>query len=146
MSFTQIDRLDTAQLDDLLVLFRELWWARGRGREDAELMLANSLIVAFVDPDRRLAAFARVVTDRVYKAWILDVVVDPRHRGTGLGQRLIDAVVGHPTLADVRHLELYCAPDLVPFYQRWGFTAELGTLTPMRLDRAGTGAIPPASG
>lgn len=135
MAFTQLDALRATQVDELLVLYRDLWWAHDRSRADIEVMLAHSLVIAFEDGDGALAAFARVVTDQVYKALILDVVVAPQHRGTGLGGRLLDAVVAHPVLAAVRHLELYCAADLVPFYERWGFTVTPAAVHAMRLDR-----------
>ncbi len=44
---------------------------------------------------------------------------------------LIDAIVKHPRLADVRSVELVCQPDMVPFY-RWGFTDEVGGSRLMR--------------
>ncbi|WP_329475594.1 GNAT family N-acetyltransferase [Kribbella sp. NBC_01484] len=54
------------------------------------------------------------------------------HRGAGLGAALMDAVVSHPRLADVRSIELVCQPELVPFYRRWGFTDEVGRSLLMR--------------
>lgn len=61
-----------------------------------------------------------------------NVVVAPDFRGHQLGRALLDAVVSHPALARVGHIELYCLPELVPFYQKWGFTGELGALRFMR--------------
>lgn len=130
--FRAITELDAAQVETLTDWFDELWWTSGRTRADVEIALANSVVVAFEDDSRELAGFARVISDRVYKALILDVVVDPKHRGRGLGKRLMDDAMSHPDLAAVQHFELYCAPDMVEFYERWGFTRELGTLTFMR--------------
>jgi hypothetical protein len=45
---------------------------------------------------------------------------------------LLDAVVGHPHLAEVRSIELVCQPGLVPFYRRWGFTDRAGQSGLMR--------------
>jgi hypothetical protein len=44
----------------------------------------------------------------------------------------MDALLEHPSLKTVRHLELYCLPELIPFYRRWGFTDELGELRFLR--------------
>jgi GNAT superfamily N-acetyltransferase len=85
---------------------------------------------------RELAAFARAVTDYAYKALVLDVIVAAPHRGSGLGARIMDALMQHPKLAEVRHFELYCAPDMVPFYQRWDYTSDLGDLQFMRYSRS----------
>jgi predicted GNAT family N-acyltransferase len=58
--------------------------------------------------------------------------VSENHRGTGLGALLLDAVVHHPDLANVRSLELICQPDLIPFYRHWGFTDQVGHSLLMR--------------
>ncbi len=44
----------------------------------------------------------------------------------------MDALVEHPRMKDVLHFELYCRPELVSFYERWGFTNQLGELQFMR--------------
>ena len=45
---------------------------------------------------------------------------------------LMDAIVEHPRLDGIESLELVCQLDLVAFYERWGFTAAVGTSTLMR--------------
>jgi predicted GNAT family N-acyltransferase len=73
-------------------------------------------------PGDRLVGFTRVLTDRAFKALIFDVIVAQAHRHAGLGQRLIQHVLDHPMLAQVEHIELYCKPELIPFYEHWGFS------------------------
>jgi GNAT superfamily N-acetyltransferase len=131
----QVDRLTPPQVDQLIEWFATLWWIHGRTRAGVETMLDHCVVIALVDEGDRLAAFARVISDQVYKALILDVVVDEARRGTGLGAAIMDAVLAHPVVAGCEHLELYCAPDMVAFYERYGFTSELGTLTFMRAAR-----------
>ena len=118
-----IDRLTDSQIEDLHHLYQSEWWTKGRRLEDVRRLIDNSQLVAgFSDPaTNRLLAFARVITDSVYKALILDVIVAESHRHSGLGRALMDRIVAHPKLGGVRHLELYCRPELVPFYRKWGF-------------------------
>jgi len=93
----------------------------------------TKVTVGFCDTEsKRLIAFARVLTDYVYKALVLDVIVDAGSRGQGLARALMDAVVGHPSLASVEHFELYCRPELMPLYRQWGFSDDLGDLCFMR--------------
>jgi len=92
----------------------------------------DGIIALVADEGPPLAGFARVLTDRVYKALILDVIVHPDYRGTGLGMDLMGAIREHPNLQKVRHFELYCAPEMEPFYEKWGFTRDLGNLSFMR--------------
>lgn len=132
--FEFVNRLTSEHIEQLSRLYQAEWWSRGRNIEDVRRVVRHSdLIFSFCDSETgRLTAFARVLTDFVYKAVIFDVIVDRAHRHLGLGRMLLDAITAHPALLFVEHLELYCRPEMVPFYERWGFTADLG---PMRLMR-----------
>lgn len=136
MTVDVVADLTAEQVADLQELYRAEWWTEGRELANVERMLAESdVVVGLADSDsRELLAFARALTDSVYKAVIFDVIVRSDRRGTGLGDRLMEAVLGHPDVADVDHVELYCLEELVPFYERWGFTDELGALRLMRRD------------
>ena len=48
----------------------------------------------------------------------------------------MQAILGHPRLARVRDFELYCRPELVPFYRRMGFDPDPDQLKFLRLQRA----------
>ena len=129
-----INHLTDEQTDTLVELYQAEWWTKGRRLADVRRMLANSdLIIAYCEREnRRLVAFARVLTDYVYKALIFDVIVASAARKQGLGRALLDEIIQHSALSQVHHLELYCAPEMKAFYEQWGFTAELGVLTFMR--------------
>jgi len=126
-------------------LYLNEWWTHRRSVDDVRRMLDGSDVVIGVVDEGRLAGFARVITDFVYKALVLDVIVDSEYRGSALGARLMDEVVGHPRLRDVLHFELYCRPELVRFYERWGFTKDLGELQFMRRGQASTPPAPAVS-
>lgn len=124
-----VTNLTENQISDLLDLYKNEFWSYKREREDIVKMLAASdIIVGLVDENEQLIGFARVLTDFVYRATIYDVIVKSTHRKMGLGTRLIDAVVNHPKLASVEQIALYCLPEMIPFYERWDFTANIGEL------------------
>ena len=127
-------RLSCPQIEQLWHMYQAEWWSRGREIDDVRRAVQHSdLIFAFCDSETgRLAAFARVLTDYVYKAVIFDVIVDRPHRATGVGRLLLEAITSHPALLFVEHMELYCRPELVAFYSKWGFTANLDELCFMR--------------
>jgi ribosomal protein S18 acetylase RimI-like enzyme len=79
-----------------------------------------------------LIGFARVLTDFTFKALIFDVIVNPDYRGLGLGDRLVSLIVSHPRLKSVASFELYCLPELIPFYERHGFGDDVGGIRLMR--------------
>jgi GNAT superfamily N-acetyltransferase len=137
MAIEIVSQLDDQQVRDLVAMYQREWWTPERREPDVRRMLASpGVIIGLCDREtRRLAGFARVITDYVYKALVLDVIVAPSHRSTGLGKTLMDAVVAHPALREVSHFELYCRSEMIPFYRRWGFTDEIGELRFMRLVR-----------
>lgn len=118
------EAVEADRLPQLMELFAAEWWTASRTADDVAAMLAGSdLVFALIHrPTDRLVGFARVITDEVYLAVVLDVIVTSEWRGSGLGAMLLDAVVGHRRLAAVHSVELVCQPELVPFYRRWGFT------------------------
>src|SRR5262245_15503359 len=101
------------RLPQLMMLFSQAWWAEHRAKSDVITMLERSdLVFALVDRQAdRLIGFARVLTDGVYLAMVLDVIVAEDARRQGLGEVLMEAVVNHPEVARARSIELVCQPD-----------------------------------
>ena len=108
---------------ELLELYAQAWWSRERNASDTERILRGSPVaLGFEDVyTGRLVAFARALTDGVAKAVVYDVIVDPSRRGSGLGRALMRRLLDHPLVADVSHVELYCLPELLPFYAELGY-------------------------
>jgi GNAT superfamily N-acetyltransferase len=129
-----VSRLTSGHIEQIWRMYQGEWWSRGRKLEDIRRVVEHSdLIFAFCDPETgQLVAFARVLTDFVYKAFIFDVIVERQRRELGLGRRLLDAITAHPALLFVEHVELYCRDEMVPFYEKWGFTAALRNVRLMR--------------
>ena len=134
MNLIVIDRLNGRRQRQLLELYRSAWWTAQRQPAAVERMLGESdVVVGLVDRDSdELVGFARAITDRTFLAVVLDVIVEPGHRGQGLGARLMDELLARPELADVDSIELVCQPELIEFYARWGFTDAVGRSLLMR--------------
>lgn len=130
----RVDTLSESQIQDLHRLYQHEWWTRERTLDDVRRMLdGTAIVLGYAEANTgRLIAFARAITDSTYKALILDVIVDSAVRKTGLGRALMESVVSHPALSAVQHFELYCRPDLMPFYEQWGFKDVGGGLRFMR--------------
>lgn len=132
-----VETLSEAQVEELHVLYQDVWWSTGRSLADVRAMVEHcDFVFGVVARDSpKLLGFARVISDRVYKAFVFDVIIHPEHRAEGLGTFLMESLMGHPVLSRVRHIELYCLPDRVPFYERHGFSAEVGEIVLMRRTR-----------
>ena len=131
--------LEPSHIEELVALYQNEWWSKGRTREDVRKMLAHSDIVfRLVEAETdRLVGFARAITDRVYRGTVYDVIVADDRRGSDLGKLLMDAVTAHPDLAKIESLELHCLPELEAFYAKWGFAHNTTGTSTLRRRKAG---------
>ncbi|WP_036945131.1 GNAT family N-acetyltransferase [Pseudanabaena sp. PCC 6802] len=123
MNISPVQSLTDSQVEQLHELYQHEWWSCGRNLADVRKMLSNSDFIFGIceERDRQLVAFARVLSDRVYRALIFDVIVAEDYRGKGLGLLLIEQIVSHPELSQVECIQLFCLPEMLPFYQKMGF-------------------------
>jgi len=129
--------LSDKHIEDLHRLYQFEWWTRGRSLEDTRRCVAGSQIcIGLTDDAGNLQGFVRVVTDFTFKALVFDVIVSASQRGSGLGNKLMKLVEEHEKLRDVKHLELYCLPEMFPFYDRHGFSGDVGEIRLMRRNHA----------
>jgi GNAT superfamily N-acetyltransferase len=132
-SFNVVHGLSDAQLKELHALYQNEWWSKGRTLDETRRCVSGSQIcLGLVDPSATLAGFSRVLTDFTFKALIFDVIVAPKYRGTGLGDKLVSLTTSHERLLGVKSFELYCLPELVPFYERHSFSDKVGNIRLMR--------------
>jgi GNAT superfamily N-acetyltransferase len=101
-------------------LSEESYWAQNIPLATVERAIANSLNFGLYAPDGRLAGFCRVVTDRATFALLCDVFVLPEHRGHGLSKWLVQQMLAHPDLQNLRR-HLLATVDAHTLYQRFGY-------------------------
>lgn len=133
MAIAIVRQLNEDYLQDLCALYQIA--APNRTRRDIRRMLANSDVVLGLvdDTSDRLVGFARILTDFVYEALLLDVMIGESRQGLGLGQYLMETVLALPELRAVRDIQVQCPPDMVTFYSRWGFSPSFqGTVSMCR--------------
>lgn len=112
---------DKARLDVALIheyLSQVSYWAQGRPRHTVEQSIAASMCFGVYE-DSQQVGFARVVTDGATFAWLCDVFVVESKQGQGLGMWLIESVVAHPQLRDLK-LFLLATHDAHELYRRYG--------------------------
>ena len=112
---------DTERLDiDLIHTFLQTsYWAMGRPRGVVERSIRNSLCFGVYRHGRQVA-FARVVSDRAVFAYLMDVFVVPAYRGRGISKALMQSVLGHPELQNLR-IFLLATRDAHGLYAQFGF-------------------------
>jgi predicted GNAT family N-acyltransferase len=121
--YRNIAILTDTQIAQLHELYQQEWWSKGRTSSDVHKVLLNSDYTFGIceSHSQKLVAFARVLTDRTYRALVFDVIVAEDYRDQGLGSLLIEQVVSHPELSKVECIQLFCLAEMIPFYQKFGF-------------------------
>jgi len=110
-------------LDVIARLLGETYWAAGRSKEIIRASLEKSVgFGAYLTADGTQVGFARVVSDGVTFSWVCDVVVDPDHRGRGLGKRLMQAVVAHPAVRNTK--SILATRDAHGLYRQFGYVRQ----------------------
>lgn len=110
-------RLDLALIQEFLS--NRTYWAKGRTLEEVRTTIEHSVCFGLYDDGRQIG-FARVVTDFVAFAYLMDVFVLETHRGRGLGRMLLDAVLADGELASIKRIML-ATKDAHRFYLARGF-------------------------
>ncbi len=99
-------------------LLRSTPWAKDRDSNVILQAMENSIPYGIYDPDGYMAGYARIISDLSTTFYLMDVVVDEKYRGRGLGKMLLDAV-----MEDVGHLYgILHTADAQGLYRRYGFT------------------------
>jgi GNAT superfamily N-acetyltransferase len=129
---TDPQRLD---VDAIHAFLGRSFWAEGIPRDLLEKAVANSLCFGLFD-GRSQVGFARVVTDRATYAYLCDVYILESHRDRGLGKWLIEAVMAHPELQNLRRFQLVTR-DAHGLYARHGFAAPSDPKWQMEIFRPG---------
>jgi predicted GNAT family N-acyltransferase len=129
-----INDLNEQHKEQLLELYRNEWWSKNRTSADIDTILSgSSLIIGIVEKTtNNLIGFTRILSDFFKYAYIYDVIVDPKYRKNGLGKIIMEAILAHPKLQNIKCLELTCIAEMVPFYSKYGFSKDYGSTISMR--------------
>lgn len=95
------------------------YWAKGITENKLQKAISNSLCFG-VYKNNKQAGFARVITDKATFAYLCDVFILPAYRKLGLSKWLIQTIVSHPDLQDLRRFVLATA-DAHELYKKFGF-------------------------
>jgi GNAT superfamily N-acetyltransferase len=112
---------DPARLDveAIYAFLSHSYWAMARPRAMIEKSIRNSLCFGIYHSQSQIG-FARVVTDCATFGYLADVYILEPYRGQGLGHWLIETILSHPELKELRRWSL-ATRDAHPLYRQFGF-------------------------
>lgn len=114
---TDRSRLDIDAIHRFLA--EDSYWARERTLEQTKTAIENSICFGVYCENRQIG-FARVVSDRATFAYVGDVFVIEEFRGRGLSKWLMETIIAHPELQNLRRWVL-ATRDAHALYEKFGF-------------------------
>jgi GNAT superfamily N-acetyltransferase len=117
---TDCDRLD---FDRVHAFLTTSYWSPGISREAVERAARHSLafgLYSGAEHGRQQVGYARVLSDTVAFAYLLDIFVLEPYRGKGLALWLVETILGHHDLQHVRGWYLRTR-DARGLYEKAGF-------------------------
>lgn len=96
------------------------YWGKGRTLQQVETSINNSICFGvYVNTEQ--IGFARVVSDGVFMAYLMDVFVLPEYRGKGYSKQLMQFIIEDEALKDCKTWMLKTL-DAHGLYKQYGFT------------------------
>lgn len=115
---TDKQKLDVPFIQHFL---KDIYWAAGRTIEEVQRTIDASICFG-IYLDGVQIGFARVITDYIVFAYLMDVFIAEEHRGKGYSSILIDAMMKEPQLQEVKIWRL-ATTDAHFLYEKFGFGA-----------------------
>lgn len=115
---TDKNKLDVPFIQNFL---KDIYWAAGRTIEEVQTTIEASVCFG-IYLDNKQIGFARVITDYVVFAYLMDVFIEEKHRGKGYSSLLIETMMNEPQLQQVKIWRL-ATSDAHFLYEKFGFTA-----------------------
>ncbi len=100
---------------------KDIYWAAGRTIDEVQITIDSSICFGIYLNDVQIG-FARVITDYVVFAYLMDVFIDKEYRGNGYSSILIAAMMKEPVLKEVKIWRL-ATSDAHFLYEKFGFKA-----------------------
>ena len=112
---------DKSQLDiDFIQNFlKDIFWKAPRTIDEVQTAIDNSFCFGIYLNDKQIG-FARVITDYVIFAYVMDVFIDEKYRGKGYSSILIENMMNEPKLQEVKIWRL-ATRDAQFLYEKFGF-------------------------
>lgn len=113
--------IENIDFEAVTSLLQTTYWCPDATKEEVKLSAENSALVvgAFTDEGRQVG-YARVLSDKVRLAYVMDVIVDEAYRHQGIASDMMRFLLSHQELKRISHWML-ATKDAHPLYRHFGF-------------------------
>jgi N-acetylglutamate synthase-like GNAT family acetyltransferase len=107
------------ELETIYNFLKTSYWASERTKAEVKTSIENSMCFGVYENDKQIG-LARVVSDLVVFAYVMDFFILDTHQGNGIGQQLMRKILTHPQLINVNSWYLV-TKDAQEMYRKFGF-------------------------
>ncbi len=107
-------------LDIIYSFVKNTYWGESRTIEEQKTAIENTINFGLFHNGNQIA-YARVMTDKVFFAYLLDVFVIEAYQGKGYSKLLIDKILNFPELKNIDKWML-ATKDAHKLYEKFGFS------------------------
>ncbi len=107
-------------IEDIYTFIKQSYWGEKRTFKEQQLAMKSTLNFGLFHHKQQIA-YARVMTDKVFFAYLLDVFVFEDYQGKGYSKLLIDQILNTPELSQIDKWML-ATRDAHSLYEKFGFT------------------------
>ncbi|MDC6364621.1 MULTISPECIES: GNAT family N-acetyltransferase [Flavobacteriaceae] len=129
---TDKNRLDVAKIHQEI---KNSYWGGYRTEEMTVKTIENSICFGIYSKEEEQLGFARVLTDKVVFAYIMDVIIFEPYKGKGLGKKFVQHILNLPEIKNVQTVALK-TKDAHGLYKPFGFHKVGNSDMWMALDKA----------
>jgi N-acetylglutamate synthase-like GNAT family acetyltransferase len=120
MNYKIIVGADKINIDEIMNLLKQTYWADKRSQEQVEKSIHNSQCYGvYLEDENILAGFARVITDFATTYYLCDVIIDPKYQNNELGTALISYIENLPEYQGLRGILI--TRDAHALYEKFGY-------------------------
>ena len=120
MDYCILDGSDHLNIDEVVRLLKMTYWADKRSVEQIKKSMSNSSCYGvFLNKEKKLVGFARVISDYATTYYLCDVIIDPAYQHMGLGTALVSYIESQPEYAGLRGILI--TKDAHDLYRKFGY-------------------------
>ena len=120
MDFKIIDGIEKMSLEDIVRLLKMTYWADKRTVEQIDKFIHNSSCYGvYIEAERKLVGFARVISDYATTYYLCDVIIDNDYQHNRFGTALVSYIEQLPQYEGLRGILI--TRDAHALYKKFGY-------------------------
>lgn len=120
MNYSIIDGAAKMDFSEVMALLKQTYWADRRTPEQVRKSMENSRCYGvYLDDERKLVGFARVISDFSTTYYLCDVIIDAAYQQKGLGKALVSHIEDLPEYQGLRGILI--TRDAHALYEKFGY-------------------------